>query len=132
MSSSDPSTAAPPGSPHRLLLVEDEFLIRLTLAETLQDAGYEVVDAADADEALSRVAETSFSLLLTDIQLPGPVNGHELAARIRELLPEIPVIFMTGRPEPGAAGSAARRDVFIAKPYLPSEVRAAVARLLGS
>ena len=114
----------------RLLLVEDEFLIRLTLSEALLDAGYEVVEAADADEALSAV-ETAppIRLLLTDVQLPGPIDGHTLAARLREQWPDLPVIFMTGRPD---AASTARnaRDRVIAKPYLPSEICAVVDDIL--
>ncbi len=117
----------------RLLLVEDEFLIRLTLSEALSDAGYEVLEAADADEALrqmsGRAAGAAVKLLLTDVQLPGPIDGHALAARAREQAPDLPVIFMTGRPDPGHAGLLGR-DVFIAKPYLPSEVCAAVDRIL--
>ncbi len=122
-----------PEAATRLLVVEDEFLIRLMLSEALIDAGYEVLEAADADEALQRIAEATDRpprVLLTDVQLPGTVNGHELASRIRARLPALPVIFMTGRPEPLAA-SASRRDVVIAKPYLPSEVCAAVRRLLA-
>jgi CheY-like chemotaxis protein len=122
---------------NRLLLVEDEFLIRLTLSETLLDAGYDVIDVADADEAMARLDQDGadaapLRLLLTDVQLPGPIDGHALAARLRETLPELPVIFMTGRPDPGSAAGSVRRDLFIAKPYLPSEVVAAVGRLLGS
>ena len=117
----------------RLLLVEDEFLIRLTLSEALSDAGYEVLEAADADEAMEHVLVSTTNapirLLLTDVQLPGPINGHALAARVRERVPDLPVIFMTGRPDLGVA-SGVRRDVFIAKPYLPSEVCAAVDRML--
>ena len=121
------STEHPSG---RLLLVEDEFLIRLTLSEALIDAGYEVLEAADADEALRAVADAAeIDILLTDVQLPGPLNGPALAARLRERRPDLPVIFMTGRPEPQAAGNP-RRDVLIAKPYLPSEVCAAVERIL--
>ena len=127
-----PGNAQGPAAGRRLLLVEDEFLIRLTLAETLADAGYEVVEAEDADEALARLGESPVDLLLTDIQLPGPVNGNELAKRVRAVLPELPVIFMTGRPEPGAGHLAGKREVTISKPYLPSEVCAAIARLLGA
>ncbi len=116
----------------RLLVVEDEFLIRLTLSEALIDAGYDVLEAADADEALQHLTDTAprpIQLLLTDVQLPGPVDGHGLAARVRQVLPDLPVIFTTGRPDPATAGSA-RRDVFIAKPYLPSEMCAAVDKIL--
>lgn len=116
----------------RLLLVEDEFLIRLTLAETLEEAGYEVLEAEDVDAALDHLGEGRVDVLLTDIQLPGPADGHELARRARASHPELPVIFMTGRPDPDrnrAPGS--RGEVFISKPYLASEVCAAVSRLLG-
>ena len=120
----------PNGPPHRLLLVEDEFLIRLTLSEALIDAGHEVLEAADADEALCLVEQNApINLLLTDVQLPGPLNGHALAARLRQSRPGLPVIVMTGRPEPSVAGSP-HHDVFIAKPYLPSQVCAAVEKIL--
>lgn len=126
-----PSNPAGNGAGARLLLVEDEFLIRLTLAETLQDAGYEVMEAEDADEALAHLAAGPVDLLLTDIQLPGPADGNELVRRVRATHPELPVIFMTGRPEPGGTRPGGARELTIAKPYLPSEVCAAVARLLG-
>ena len=116
----------------RLLLVEDEFLIRLTLSEALIDAGYEVLEAANADEALllTSAPAVSISLLLTDIQLPGPIDGHALASRLRKTQPDLPVIFMTGRPDPGIAVGSPRREKFIAKPYLPSEECAAVDEIL--
>ncbi len=121
------------GNGVRLLVVEDEFLIRLMLSEALLDAGYDVIEAGDADEAMQRLADEAAApprVLLTDVQLPGPMDGYALASRVRARLPSIPVIFMTGRPEP-LAGGGSRRDVVIAKPYLPSEVCAAVSRLLA-
>ncbi len=126
----DGNNSKNPRSGARLLLVEDEFLIRLTLSEALEDAGYVVLEAEDADEALARADEGTFDLLLTDIQLGGPLDGEGLARRIRERLPELPVIFMTGRPDPGRVAGA--RELTIPKPYLPSEICAAVARLLGT
>lgn len=120
-------------TPARLLLVEDEFLIRMMLSESLMDAGYEVLEAADADEAMAQLERDAggIAVMLTDIQLPGTVDGNELARRVRETHPHLPVIFMTGRPDPDARAAAHRRDVFISKPYLPSDVCAAVARLLA-
>ena len=113
----------------RVLIVEDEFLIRMTLSEVLTDDGYEVVEAADADEALAALArEPALAVLLTDIQLPGTMDGGALAARARETRPDLPVIFMSGRPDPHSAGPF---DVHINKPYLPSTISAAVRRLLG-
>ena len=112
----------------RLLIVEDEFLIRMTLSEVLADDGYEVVEAGDADEALAALArEPELAVMLTDIQLPGSMDGRALAAKVRETRPGLPVIFMSGRPDPSAGGNPL--DIHINKPYLPSTVSAAVRRL---
>jgi CheY-like chemotaxis protein len=117
----------------KIMIVEDEFLIRLTLAEALTDEGFEVVEAANGDEALSALRDNpGIALLLTDIQLPGQLDGVALARAARQHLPRIPVIFMTGRPDSLSRDATSPGDVFIAKPYLPSEVCATARRLLGS
>ena len=114
----------------RILIVEDEFLIRLTLSEVLADEGYQVLEAESGDEAIAILDATSgIALLLTDIQLPGVLDGRALVHRIRQRLPELPVIFMTGRPD--ALDQAGARDMFVAKPYLPSEICAAVRKMLA-
>lgn len=119
-------------TPPRILIVEDEYLIRLTLAEALAEDGFEVLEAASADEALALMQlHHGISLLLTDVQLPGRVDGLALARALRTQVPALPVIFVTGRPEALAAAERTDRDGFIAKPYLPSEVCAAVRRLTG-
>jgi CheY-like chemotaxis protein len=114
----------------RVLLVEDEFLVRLTLSEALADEGLDVVEAVSGDEALPLLeADDQIILLLTDIQLPGKLNGLNLARLARRLRPDLPVIYMTGRPDTMAGLTVSERDAFIAKPYVPSEVTAAVRRL---
>jgi DNA-binding response OmpR family regulator len=116
----------------RILIVEDEFLIRLTLAEALADEGFDVVEAESGDEALRMiVADPAIRLMLTDMQLPGTLDGATLAARAREHQPALPIIFVTGRPEAVGALLTAR-DLFIAKPYLPSEVCIAAKRLIAA
>lgn len=116
----------------RILIVEDEFLIRLTLAEALSDEGFDVVEAETADEALRLFRNDSgIALLLTDIQLPGTMDGVELARQARAQSPLLPVIYMTGRPDRMSNTASSSRDVFIAKPYLPSEVCASARRLTG-
>lgn len=114
----------------KLLLVEDEFLIRLTLAEALVDEGFEVLEAEEAGAALSMLeADPAIRVLLTDIQLPGAMDGRTLVQRAREKRPDLPVIFMTGRPDSMSGANTSPRDVFVAKPYLPSQICAAARRL---
>ena len=116
----------------RVLLVEDEFLIRLTLSEALTDAGFDVVEAENADAALALLArDATIRLLLTDIQLPGALDGQVLVERARAINPRLPVIFMSGRPDPGGAAERSRLERYIAKPYLPSEVCLAAGELIG-
>ncbi len=116
----------------KCLIVEDEYLVRLVLAEALSDDGFEVVEAADSDEALTVLQQQpDIDLLLTDIQLPGRLDGVRLARRAREQAPGLPVIYMTGRPDGSLRIDDPGRDALIAKPYLPSEICATARRLTG-
>ena len=115
----------------RVLIVEDEFLIRLTLAEVLADEGYDVLEAETGDEAVALLhANPDVAVLLTDIQLPGLLDGRAVVVEARRGRPDMPVIFMTGRPDASAA-TASPNEIYISKPYLPSEICAAVKRLLA-
>jgi CheY-like chemotaxis protein len=116
----------------RILIVEDDYLIRLTLAEALSSDGFDVVEAADGDEAAMLLrASMPFDLVLTDLQLPGALRGADVARLARADAPQTPVIFVSGRglPEMQAASPI---DLCIAKPYLPSEVCAAARRLTAA
>lgn len=114
----------------RILIVEDERLVRLTLSEALADEGYDVVEASTGDEALVALrADREIMLLLTDIQLPGTLDGQNLARLAREDRPELPAIFVTGRPDTMADSLALPHDAFMPKPYVLSEVAAAIRRL---
>ncbi len=130
--SDSPFNTAPSGAAPRILLVEDEFLIRLTLAEVLTDEGYDVVEAATGDEAMA-LLETGLTvqILLTDIQLPGLLDGYALTKQARLAIPGLPVIFMTGRPDRADGPMADTLDTYIAKPYLPSDICKTVRRILG-
>ena len=127
-------------SPPRLLLVEDEFLIRLTLSEVLSEDGFEVVEAEDANAALARLGEEGgFDAMLTDIQLPGRPpppspprgggGGPPPPPPPPPPRPDLPIIFMSGRPE--ASISANPLDTYINKPYSPAAVSATLRRILG-
>jgi len=78
-----------------VLLVEDDTLIRVNTAEILQDAGYIVVEAASAEEAMAALETVPFDVLVTDVNLPG-ASGPELAGRARLLRPSAAIVFATG------------------------------------
>lgn len=81
-----------------VLLVEDDALIRMDTASLIESLGFVVVEAATADEALGIARTRAFDRLVTDIGLPD-MDGMELARRVRELHPQLPVVFATGRHE---------------------------------
>ena len=116
-----------------ILLVEDEFLIRLILAEQLAEAGFDLRTADNGEHAIALIeaGPDAFTLLVTDIHMPGALDGIEVARRLRERRPDIPVIYMTGRPDVlCGAGRLGSRDVLMPKPFAPSELVAAARRLL--
>jgi DNA-binding response OmpR family regulator len=118
----------------RALLVEDDFLVRLALADALREEGFEVIDVADGDEAVAWIdGPDGFNLLLTDIQIPGKMDGIGVALHARNRDPGIPVVVVTGRPE-GVSGLEDLQPpaVLIRKPYAPEEVLAAARRLVGN
>jgi DNA-binding response OmpR family regulator len=118
-----------------ILLVEDEPLIRLIMAEELAEAGFEVREAETGDQAAALIEATPsyFTLLVTDIHMPGTLDGIELARLMRTQRPDIPIIYTTGRP--GALNDGVRlgaRDILVVKPFTPSHLLAVVHRLLGA
>jgi CheY-like chemotaxis protein len=101
----------------RVLLVEDEPLISDIAAEALQEQGFEVETAANAGDALRRLAaEAPVDILFTDIDLPGGMDGTALARRARQLRCDLPVIFTSGRYRPDVS-SAVAGAAFLPKPY---------------
>lgn len=116
----------------RILLVEDESLIRLILAEALTDAGFCVTEAETGDDAAELAdGPNGFDVLLTDIHMPGRLDGIALARRVRLSHPDVPIVFMTGRPDAMAAmDGLGPHEALIRKPYGPSEVLGTIERLL--
>lgn len=111
----------------RLLVVEDEPLVRELIVLELEDAGYDVVEAEDGPTALRLLADDAdIALLFTDIRLPGGMTGWDIAEQARGLRPDLPVIYCTGyssdalRLVPGAE--------FMKKPYRPAAVVAAIGK----
>ena len=83
-------------TPPSILVVDDDFLIRLNTAQILEDAGFNVIEARDAASALDLLGQRSdIRLVCTDVQMPGELDGIELALRIRELHPKMGIIVMS-------------------------------------
>jgi two-component system cell cycle response regulator CpdR len=80
----------------RILLAEDDDSLRAFLARALERAGYEVRSCADGDEAADALLDADYDLLLTDIVMPGTLDGIELARRAAALKPAIRIMFITG------------------------------------
>jgi two-component system, response regulator PdtaR len=98
-----------------VLVVEDEGLINLTAVEELRRAGFDVMSAYNADEAIALLeAHSEIRLVFTDIDMPGSMDGLNLAAAVRERWPPVRIIVTSGKRVPEALPDGA---VFIAKPY---------------
>ena len=120
-----------------VLLVDDETLVRETLAEDLADAGLDVTNAPDAEAALGAASAAAGEaggpprVLVTDVNLGRGMDGLALAAEVRRRWPEVGVVVMTGksanlngrRPDP--------REVCLLKPFGPPQLAAAVHELMG-
>jgi CheY-like chemotaxis protein len=82
---------------NRLLLVEDEFLVRLVAKEVLQEGGFEVLEAKDGDEAIRMLDKLDHvDIVVTDVRMPGHHDGVDVAHHARARFPQIPVIVATG------------------------------------
>jgi DNA-binding NtrC family response regulator len=115
----------------RILVVEDETTVRMIGSDALADAGYEVLEAATADEAvhlLESVGEVH--VLFTDVRMPGSMNGIELAKLVRERWPEMRILVTSGDTWP-PKGPAFENVRFLAKPYRVDVLQKNVDDLLG-
>nr|WP_316184518.1 MULTISPECIES: response regulator [unclassified Bradyrhizobium] len=91
----------------RVLVVEDEMMLRMRAVDIVEDAGFSPVQAVDADEALSILESRSdISLLFTDIQMPGSMDGLKLAHAVHDRWPAIKIILVSGQVEPSDADRA--------------------------
>jgi CheY-like chemotaxis protein len=102
-----------------ILLVEDEPLVRLTQVDILREAGFWVAEADDADEAFEILRRRQdVSVVLTDVDMPGSLDGFEFARLVTQGWPEVAVLVISGKafPEEGDLPASA---VFLAKPVRP-------------
>lgn len=120
-------------TPVSVLVVEDEVLISNLVADVLSASGFLVHEVTTADEALEYIdSGAAIDVLFTDINLPGGMNGAELATRARQMRPEMPIVYASGRYKLSEIAPLVPRSLFMAKPYDPNDVCALLTRLTGT
>jgi CheY-like chemotaxis protein len=114
-----------------VLIAEDEELVREIIQLEFEDAGYDTLAAGTGDEAMNLLERGALpDILVTDIRMPGQLDGWALARKARAILPAVPVIYVSGftgddpRPVPDAR--------FFNKPFRASAIVEAAAELIGS
>jgi CheY-like chemotaxis protein len=112
-----------------VLTVEDEEAVSEYLSEVLREAGHHVIATSNADDAIKVLeARADIRVIMTDINMPGSMDGLKLAAAVRDKWPPIKIIITTGRGRP-PADQMPKGSAFIPKPYDAAALRALVARL---
>jgi len=114
-----------------VLIVEDEMMLRMRVVDMVEDAGYVPVEAVDADEAMAILQSRSdIVLMLTDVQMPGSMNGLQLAHAVHERWPPIKIILASGQLQ--LTGSDIPQDSrFFGKPLQSAEIVAEMREMLG-
>jgi two-component system, response regulator PdtaR len=115
-----------------ILLVEDEPLVRMLSADVLSDAGFDVVEAENADEAVGVLQrEPDIAALVTDVDMPGSMDGLMLARLVHERFRGMPVLVVSGKVRPSPAELPPLAS-FIAKPYAPKVLISELRDLLAA
>ena len=119
------------GQVKSVCIIEDDPLVRDSLAFLLRDSGYEVMTASDGLSGVDLTASVQPDFILTDFNMPGQ-NGAEVVAQVRARLPELPIIAMTGGPAGAALLLKAGADACLMKPFRRSELIAVMVELTRS
>ncbi len=114
-----------------ILIVDDEKNIRLTLSQVLETLGAEIDTASNGEEALMKLKEREFGLILLDIRMPG-MDGMEILRQVREIRPDIRVIMITAYGTIESAVEAMKLGAvdFLQKPFDPEEIRELASRVV--
>lgn len=114
-----------------ILVVEDNDRIRKSVAEALAGCGYDVLTAADADAALELLPRSAIDLMITDIRLPGQLDGIALSRAVKQRWPDVRVMIIGADADQFAAEDLLPMvDDRLKKPFRLSELEARVAKLL--
>ena len=111
-----------------VLIVEDEFLIAISVATVFQKAGFETIEASNADEAIAILKKRDVDLIFTDVRMPGSMDGLKLARYVRDRWPPVKIMVTSGH-HMVQNGDLPDGGVFLPKPYTDAAVVAAISRL---
>jgi DNA-binding NtrC family response regulator len=116
-----------------ILVVDDEEIVRDSLASWLEEDGYDVDTAPNGPTALTRVAQHAYAVLLVDLKMPG-MDGLEVLAQARSLQPDVPVIIMTAYATVDTAVQAMKQGAYdyLVKPFEPEELSLMVGKLTNA
>lgn len=120
-------------SSYRVMIVDDEKNIRLTMSQALESMDCQLETAINGEEALQKLAVSSYHVVFLDLKMPG-MGGIEVLTRIKERWPGVKTVIITAHGTIDAAVEAMKIGAadFIQKPFSPSEIREAFARVLDS
>jgi CheY-like chemotaxis protein len=114
-----------------VLIVEDEFLLRMNAIDMIAAAGFEVVEAENADQAIEILeARTDITVVFTDVQMPGSMDGLKLARAVRGRWPPIKIVATSGRVNV-AATDLPDGGRFLPKPYSPEQLTGLLQEMTG-
>lgn len=123
-----------PGAENRpalLLVVEDNDLVREVLAMGLEDEGFVVKEAANAAAGLAALHDSPIVAMVTDVELGPGLSGLELAQQARSIMPDLPVLVVSGRPHLAAEWQPGPHSAWLGKPFDLHAVADTIRRLLG-
>jgi two-component system, response regulator PdtaR len=113
-----------------VLVVEDNSLVRIVIADFLETAGFVVIQAVDGAAAMLILdSGAEFNILFTDVQMPGPIDGAGVALLMREQRPDMPIVVTSGHGIPTPLPTCGR---FVAKPYDNRKVVSLLTDLLAA
>lgn len=114
-----------------VLVVEDEPLVRALTVDALEDDGFNVLEAATGDYALTVLrGRDDIRAVVTDVEMPGQIDGFALANIAREMRPELAIIVMSGRMQ-SPFGREAPDARFVSKPFSPTRLAGLVRELIS-
>src|ERR1700704_5615638 len=117
--------------PPKVLVVEDEMMLRMRAVDIVEDAGFTPIQAVNADEALAILESRSdIELLFTDIQMPGSMDGLKLAHAVHERWPSIKIILVSGQLTPTEADKPTNSR-FFGKPLEVKQMIAELQKMIG-